>query len=190
MEKEDKRFALLIDGENVSAKYIKGILEELSNEGVITYKRIYGDWTSANMQRWKDVLLENSVTPIQQYSYTTGKNATDSAMIIDAMDILYSGNVDGFCLVSSDSDFTKLAQRLREDGMFVMGIGPPATPLSFWRSFLPRTLRRRLRQPNPPPPAGPIPCPWTPSNSPSPASTRFRKPSPSCLWRTTARTSR
>ena len=95
MEKEDKRFALLIDGENVSAKYIKGILEELSNEGVITYKRIYGDWSSANMQGWKDVLLENSVTPIQQYSYTTGKNATDSAMIIDAMDILYAGNVEG-----------------------------------------------------------------------------------------------
>ena len=113
MEKEDKRFALLIDGENVSAKYIKGILEELSNEGVITYKRIYGDWTSANMQRWKDVLLENSVTPIQQYSYTTGKNATDSAMIIDAMDILYAGNVEGFCLASSDSDFTRLASRLR-----------------------------------------------------------------------------
>ena len=131
MEKEDKRFALLIDGENVSAKYIKGILEELSNEGVITYKRIYGDWTSANMQRWKDVLLENSVTPIQQYSYTTGKNATDSAMIIDAMDILYSGNVDGFCLVSSDSDFTKLAQRLREAGMFVMGIGEQKTPKPF-----------------------------------------------------------
>ena len=123
MEKEDKRFALLIDGENVSAKYIKGILEELSNEGVITYKRIYGDWTSANMQGWKDVLLENSVTPIQQYSYTTGKNATDSAMIIDAMDLLYSGNLDGFCIVSSDSDFTRLAARLREAGKLVIGMG-------------------------------------------------------------------
>ena len=123
MEKEDKRFALLIDGENVSAKYIKGILEELTNEGVITYKRIYGDWTSANMQGWKDVLLENSVTPIQQYSYTTGKNATDSAMIIDAMDLLYSGNLDGFCIVSSDSDFTRLAARLREAGKLVIGMG-------------------------------------------------------------------
>lgn len=131
MEKEDKRFALLIDGENVSAKYIKGILEELSNEGVITYKRIYGDWTSANMQGWKDVLLENSVTPIQQYSYTTGKNATDSALIIDAMDILYSKNVDGFCLVSSDSDFTRLAARLRESGMTVIGMGEQKTPNSF-----------------------------------------------------------
>ena len=128
MEKEDKRFALLIDGENVSAKYIKGILEELSNEGVITYKRIYGDWTSANMQGWKDVLLENSVTPIQQYSYTTGKNATDSAMIIDAMDILYAGNVEGFCLASSDSDFTRLASRLREAGKIVVGMGERKTP--------------------------------------------------------------
>ena len=131
MEKEDKRFALLIDGENVSAKYIKGILEELSNEGVITYKRIYGDWTSANMQGWKDVLLENSVTPIQQYSYTTGKNATDSAMIIDAMDILYAGNVEGFCLASSDSDFTGLASRLREAGKIVVGMGERKTPSPF-----------------------------------------------------------
>ena len=131
MEKEDKRFALLIDGENVSAKYIKGILEELSNEGVITDKRIYGDWTSANMQGWKDVLLENSVTPIQQYSYTTGKNATDSAMIIDAMDILYAGNVEGFCLASSDSDFTRLASRLREAGKIVVGMGERKTPSPF-----------------------------------------------------------
>ena len=131
MEKEDKRFALLIDGENVSAKYIKGILEELSNEGVITYKRIYGDWTSANMQGWKDVLLENSVTPIQQYSYTTGKNATDSAMIIDAMDILSAGNVEGFCLASSDSDFTRLASRLREAGKIVVGMGERKTPSPF-----------------------------------------------------------
>ncbi len=131
MEKEDKRFALLIDGENVSAKYIKGILEELSNEGVITYNRIYGDWTSANMQGWKDVLLENSVTPIQQYSYTTGKNATDSAMIIDAMDILYAGNVEGFCLASSDSDFTRLASRLREAGKIVVGMGERKTPSPF-----------------------------------------------------------
>ena len=131
MENNDKRFALLIDGENVSAKYIKGILEELSNEGVITYKRIYGDWTSANMQGWKDVLLENSVTPIQQYSYTTGKNATDSAMIIDAMDILYAGNVEGFCLASSDSDFTRLASRLREAGKIVVGMGERKTPSPF-----------------------------------------------------------
>ena len=99
--------------------------------GIATYKRIYGDWTDNEKRSWKNVLLDWSVNPIQQYSYTTGKNATDSAMIIDAMDILYSGNVDGFCLVSSDSDFTKLAQRLRESGMFVMGIGEQKTPKPF-----------------------------------------------------------
>ncbi len=126
---DDKRFAVLIDSDNVSRKYIKSILEEVSNFGVATYKRIYGDWTRAN--GWKDELLENSIIPIQQYSYTTGKNATDSAMIIDAMDILYSGNVDGFCLVSSDSDFTRLAARLREAGMYVIGMGEDKTPNAF-----------------------------------------------------------
>lgn len=126
---EDRRFAVLIDADNVSKRYIKAILEEVSNFGVATYKRIYGDWTRNN--GWKDSLLENSIIPIQQYSYTTGKNATDSAMIIDAMDILYSGNVDGFCLVSSDSDFTRLAARLRESGMYVMGMGENKTPNAF-----------------------------------------------------------
>lgn len=127
----DKRFAVLIDADNVSPKYIKYILDEVSDIGIATYKRIYGDWTDNEKRGWKNVLLDWSVNPIQQYSYTTGKNATDSAMIIDAMDILYSGNVDGFCLVSSDSDFTKLAQRLREAGMFVMGIGEQKTPKPF-----------------------------------------------------------
>ena len=122
MEQNERRFAVLIDADNVSPKYIKYILDEVSDVGIATYKRIYGDWTDNEKRSWKNVLLDWSVNPIQQYSYTTGKNATDSAMIIDAMDILYSGNVDGFCLVSSDSDFTKLAQRLREAGMFVMGI--------------------------------------------------------------------
>ena len=126
---EEKRFAVLIDADNVSKKYIKAILEEVSNFGVATYKRIYGDWTKNN--GWKDALLENSIIPIQQYSYTTGKNATDSAMIIDAMDILYSGNVEGFCLVSSDSDFTRLAARLREAGMYVVGMGENKTPSAF-----------------------------------------------------------
>ena len=121
MEQNERRFAVLIDADNVSPKYIKYILDEVSDVGIATYKRIYGDWTYNEKRSWKNVLLDWSVTPIQQYSYTAGKNATDSAMIIDAMDILYSGNVDGFCLVSSDSDFTKLAQRLREAGMFVMG---------------------------------------------------------------------
>lgn len=127
----EKRFAVLIDADNVSAKYIKYILDEISNYGVATYKRIYGDWTKPSAVSWKDVLLENSVTPVQQYGYTVGKNATDSAMIIDAMDILYSGNVEGFCIVSSDSDFTKLASRLRESGMLVVGMGERKTPKPF-----------------------------------------------------------
>lgn len=131
MEQNERRFAVLIDADNVSPKYIKYILDEVSDIGIATYKRIYGDWTDNEKRGWKNVLLDWSVNPIQQYSYTTGKNATDSAMIIDAMDILYSGNVDGFCLVSSDSDFTKLAQRLREAGMFVMGIGEQKTPKPF-----------------------------------------------------------
>ncbi|MGB4659295.1 MAG: NYN domain-containing protein [Mobilitalea sp.] len=128
---EEKRFAVLIDADNVSAKYIKFILDEKSNYGVATYKRIYGDWTKPTAASWKDVLLENSVTPVQQYGYTVGKNATDSAMIIDAMDILYSGNVEGYCIVSSDSDFTKLASRLRESGMLVVGMGEKKTPKPF-----------------------------------------------------------
>lgn len=128
---EEKRFAVLIDADNVSAKYIKYILDEISNYGVATYKRIYGDWTRPNTSTWKDLLLENSITPVQQYGYTVGKNATDSAMIIDAMDILYSSNVEGFCIVSSDSDFTKLASRLRESGMLVVGMGEKKTPKPF-----------------------------------------------------------
>ncbi len=128
---EEKRFAVLIDADNVSSKYIKYIFEEISNYGLITYKRIYGDWTSKAASNWKQTLLESSVSPIQQYAYTTGKNSTDSAMIIDAMDILYSGTVDGFCLVSSDSDFTRLASRLREAGMTVIGMGEKKTPKAF-----------------------------------------------------------
>lgn len=128
---EDKKFAVLIDADNISAKYIKYILDEISNYGIATYKRIYADWTTPNTTAWKDVLLSNSVTPIQQYGYTVGKNATDSAMIIDAMDILYSNNVDGFCIVSSDSDFTRLSARLRESGMFVVGMGERKTPKPF-----------------------------------------------------------
>ena len=107
------------------------MLNEISKYGVVTYKRIYGDWTKTDNSSWKTVLLENSITPIQQYSYTSGKNATDSAMIIDAMDILYTGQVDGFCLASSDSDFTKLASRLRESGMTVIGMGENKTPKAF-----------------------------------------------------------
>ena len=127
----EKRFAILIDGDNVSAEYIKTILDEISNKGIATYKRIYGDWTKPNLGKWKEVLLEYSITPMQQYSYTIGKNSTDSAMIIDAMDILYSGKVEGFCLATSDSDFTKLASRLRESGMAVIGMGEEKTPRPF-----------------------------------------------------------
>lgn len=130
MESE-KRMAVLIDADNVSDKYIKHIFDEISNHGTPTYKRIYGDWTKPQLGSWKVVLLNYSITPIQQYSYTTGKNATDSALIIDAMDILYSNNVEGFCIVSSDSDFTRLAARLRESGMYVVGMGEKKTPKSF-----------------------------------------------------------
>lgn len=127
----DNRFAVLIDADNVSVKYIKIILDEISKDGIATYKRIYGDWTNPSLISWKSTLLDNSIIPVQQYSYTTGKNSTDSAMIIDAMDILYSGRVEGFCLVSSDSDFTRLAARLRESGMTVIGMGESKTPNSF-----------------------------------------------------------
>ena len=128
---ENKRFALLIDADNISAKYISDILEELSTYGITTYKRIYGDWTSTQANKWKGELLENSVIPVQQFSNTVGKNATDSTLIIDAMDILYTGNVEGLCIVSSDSDFTRLASRLRESGMEVIGMGEEKTPRSF-----------------------------------------------------------
>ena len=128
---ENKRFALLIDADNISAKYISVILEELSTYGITTYKRIYGDWTSTQASKWKNQLLENSVIPVQQFSNTVGKNATDSTLIIHAMDILYTGNVEGFCIVSSDSDFTRLASRLRESGMEVIGMGEEKTPRSF-----------------------------------------------------------
>ncbi len=124
-------YALLIDAENISSKYIKPILAELSKYGNITYKRIYGDWTSTQHSSWKDELLKNSILPIQQFRYTQGKNATDSAMIIDAMDILYTKELDGFCIVSSDSDFTRLVSRLRESGKMVIGMGENKTPIPF-----------------------------------------------------------
>lgn len=123
--------AVLIDGDNIPSAHVKEMMEEIAKYGNPTIKRIYGDWTKPHLGKWKDILLKNAITPIQQYAYTTGKNATDSAMIIDAMDILYSEKVDGFCLVSSDSDFTKLATRLREAGMQVIGIGEKKTPTPF-----------------------------------------------------------
>jgi uncharacterized LabA/DUF88 family protein len=130
-EIKDLRLAVLIDADNAPRDSLKAIMEEAAIYGTPTIKRIYGDWTSPNIGGWKTSLLENAVTPIQQYGYTTGKNSTDSAMIIDAMDILYGGKVDGFCIVSSDSDFTRLALRLREAGMKVIGMGEKKTPSPF-----------------------------------------------------------
>ena len=127
----DLNLAVLIDGDNIPSAYVKEMMEEIAKYGNPSIRRIYGDWTNPGLTKWKKVLLENAITPIQQYGYTTGKNATDSAMIIDAMDILYSQKVDGFCLVSSDSDFTRLATRLREAGMMVIGIGEKKTPNPF-----------------------------------------------------------
>ncbi|MBF8458226.1 NYN domain-containing protein [Kaistella sp. G5-32] len=127
----DQKLAVLIDADNVPYKNVKEMLEEISKNGTPTIKRIYADWTKPTVSGWKNVLLENAITPIQQYSYTTGKNSSDSALIIDAMDILYSEKVTGFCIVSSDSDFTRLATRLREAGMMVMGFGEKKTPKPF-----------------------------------------------------------
>ena len=127
----NSNLAVLIDGDNIPSAQVKEMMEEITKYGNPTIKRIYGDWTKPTLTKWKNLLLENAITPIQQYGYTTGKNATDSAMIIDAMDILYSQKVDGFCLVSSDSDFTRLATRLREAGMLVIGIGEKKTPNPF-----------------------------------------------------------
>ena len=127
----DIKLAVLIDGDNIPSGYVKEMMEEIAKYGNPTIKRIYGDWTKPHLSKWKNLLLENAITPIQQYGYTQGKNSTDSAMIIDAMDILYSEKVNGFCLVSSDSDFTRLATRLREAGMQVFGIGEKKTPSPF-----------------------------------------------------------
>jgi uncharacterized LabA/DUF88 family protein len=126
-----KRLAVLIDAENAQASIIKNLLDEVAKYGVASVKRIYGNWTTPQLQGWKDVLLSNSIIPIQQFSYTTKKNATDSALIIDAMDLLHAGNLDGFCLVSSDSDFTRLASRIRESGLMVYGFGEEKTPKAF-----------------------------------------------------------
>src|SRR5438876_10985318 len=128
---KDLRLAVLIDADNIPYRLISGILEEIAKYGLPTFKRIYADWTKPHVAGWKTVLLDHAITPVQQYSYTTGKNSSDSALIIDAMDILYTGRVDGFCVVSSDSDFTRLATRLREAGMKVFGMGEQKTPAAF-----------------------------------------------------------
>lgn len=130
-DKKELKLAVLIDADNVPYSNVKGLMEEIAKYGTPTTKRIYADWTKPNASGWKSVLLEHAITPIQQYSYTTGKNSSDSALIIDAMDLLYSDKLDGFCIVSSDSDFTRLAIRLRESGMKVIGIGEKKTPNAF-----------------------------------------------------------
>jgi len=135
-QSEQQRFAVLIDGDNAQASLLPEILAEVSKLGLITIKRIYGDWTTTNMNSWKSTLHKHAIQPVQQFRYTVGKNATDSAMIIDAMDLLHSDNVDGFCIVSSDSDYTRLATRIREVGRFVIGVGekklqkPSPTPVT------------------------------------------------------------
>lgn len=130
MDNTDK-LAVLIDADNAQPSIVDGLLSEIANYGIASVKRIYGDWTSPGLKGWKEVLLQHSIQPIQQFAYTTGKNATDSAMIIDAMDLLYTENFDGFCIVSSDSDFTKLASRIRESGLLVYGFGEKKTPSPF-----------------------------------------------------------
>lgn len=134
MKEHKFNIAVLIDGDNAQAKLIKEILEEVSKYGKATIRRIYGDWTTTQMNSWKELINQYSINPIQKFSYTTGKNSTDSAMIIDAMDILHGGSVEGFCIVSSDSDYTGLAKRIREEGLFVMGIGRRTTPTAFVQS--------------------------------------------------------
>lgn len=161
MDKELK-LAVLIDAENIASKYIEVILREANTLGNIIYKRIYGNWTSQQMRSWKDVILENSIQPIQQYNNTSGKNSTDSSLIIDAMDLLYLNKLDGFCIVSSDSDFTRLASRLRESEVYVLGMGEQKTPRSFisacnkfsYLDILYAASRGAKAQPQPTLPAG------------------------------------
>src|SRR4030066_194522 len=130
-QSDQKRFAVLIDGDNAQASLLPQILTEVSKFGLITIKRIYGDWTTTNMNSWRNSLHKHAIQPIQQFRYTVGKNSTDSAMIIDAMDLLHSNNVSGFCLVASDSDYTRLATRIREAGLFVIGGGEKKNPEGF-----------------------------------------------------------
>jgi hypothetical protein len=134
MEPVNNKIAILVDGDNAQARLLKPILEEVSKYGKVTIRRIYGDWTMPQMNSWKEILNDLSFNPIQKFSYTIGKNSTDSSLIIDAMDILHDKIVDGFCIVSSDSDYTGIAKRIREEGIFVMGIGEKKTPNAFVQS--------------------------------------------------------
>jgi len=131
IQSEQQKFAVLIDGDNAQASLLPQILTEVSKAGLITIKRIYGDWTTTTMNQWKESLHKHAIQPVQQFRNTVGKNATDSAMIIDAMDLLYNNDLQGFCIVSSDSDYTRLATRIREEGLFVIGVGEKKTPEAF-----------------------------------------------------------
>ncbi|MGA9141396.1 MAG: NYN domain-containing protein [Methanocella sp.] len=143
-ENNSKNIAMLIDGDNAQPSLIEEILSEAGKYGNVTVRRIYGDWTQSSMNSWKEYLHKHAIQPIQQFRYTRGKNATDSALIIDAMDVLYAGHIDGFCIVSSDSDYTKLATRIRESGLFVMGIGRKDTPESFVKACVIFTFTENL----------------------------------------------
>ncbi len=155
MMPENRNIALLIDAENISSKYIEMIIDEANKYGKINYRRVYGDWTTNQLSEWKKKINDYALTPIQQNTYTTGKNVSDFTLIIDAMDILYTGKVDGFCLVTSDSDFTKLVTRLREDDMFVFGMGESKTPISLVNaceafSYLDKMLAKEKKNQKPP----------------------------------------
>jgi hypothetical protein len=155
-EEGQRRLAVLIDADNAQASVIDGLLAEIARFGVASVKRIYGDFTSTRLSQWKQVLLEHSIQPVQQFAYTSGKNATDSSLIIDAMDLMYTRRFDGFCLVTSDSDFTRLAQRLREEGLMVYGFGEKKTPDAFRQAcdtFIHTEVLRPVTQPSAPSPA-------------------------------------
>ncbi|MBD9502414.1 NYN domain-containing protein [Pseudomonas sp. BGr12] len=150
--RQQTHLAVLIDADNAPAAIVEGLFEEIAKYGVASVKRIYGDWTKPNLGKWKQVLLDHSIQPMQQFAYTSGKNATDSALIIDAMDLLYTRRFDGFCLVSSDSDFTRLAARLREEGLTVYGFGEEKTPRPFVSAcdkFIYTEILRAVAEPTP-----------------------------------------
>lgn len=174
--RQQKHLAVLIDADNASAAIVEGLFEEIAKYGVASVKRIYGDWTGPQLGGWKKVLLEHSIQPMQQFAYTTGKNATDSSLIIDAMDLLYTRRFDGFCLVSSDSDFTRLAARLREEGLEVIGFGEQKTPKPFVSAcdkFIYTELLRNDGEPAEPESTGN----GTSTTTPAPAATAENKPS-------------
>jgi hypothetical protein len=173
--RQQKHLAVLIDADNASAAIVEGLFEEIAKYGVASVKRIYGDWTGPQLGGWKKVLLEHSIQPIQQFAYTTGKNATDSSLIIDAMDLLYTRRFDGFCLVSSDSDFTRLAARIREEGLEVLGFGEQKTPKPFV-SACDKFIYTELLRSDAEPVEAPVPTTGTPATADMPANTENKPP--------------